>query len=81
MGIVNVDGTLKGIAASVAGKCGCSTYLTDKIEALFPDEFKKQQFLDLVNNTYSLNVTINQLKNHNILQDFCQYVGGLLLYK
>lgn len=77
--LVNIDGTLKGIAASVAGKCGCNTYLSDQLSYLFPDDFRKQQMIDLTNTTYNLKLTVNEMMQHNTLQEFSQYVGILLL--
>ena len=78
---VNVDGTIKSLAASVAGRCGCNTHLENTINELFTDEFRKQQIVDLINQTYSLTVTINDLNRYNILQEFANFVGQLLINK
>lgn len=79
--IVNIDNAIKGIAAAVAGKCGCNVNLSDTIESLFPDDFKKQQMVDLVNQTYNLSITISELNQFSTLQNFSHFIGTLLINK
>lgn len=75
---VNVEGQIKGIAASVAGKCSCVTHMTDALSSLFPDEGRKSHFINILNQTYNLTLDVTLLIGFNTLQDFTNYINSLL---